>query len=253
MTLASPLWNKLSVEEKDIFTQLAKQSRAKDANNPGGVAGPMDSLGRSLLSVKRRDEEEMSAAKKKIQVVDDILSREAANLEDSIFYVMHSNIFVKSDMDGVIVPAEICFSKFSLRGGLLDVYQCFPVPDPPGSPIPLTYTWACRLQSDKLQIPLEFEHSAVTTGDMGVLSEILRFLGGTKWIFTMPECEEVCSGVLTRIAQRSGQPSLGLSFLSLPLLFFRLWTARCETEEEMMATCLSDRVALAELERERFL
>ena len=49
MTLASPFWDKLSVEEKNVFTQRAKQSRAVDANNPGGVAGPMDSLGRSLL------------------------------------------------------------------------------------------------------------------------------------------------------------------------------------------------------------
>ena len=48
----------------------------------------------------------------------------------------------------------------------------------------------CQKQSDEIQIPLELQHSAVTTGDMGVLSEIERILAKTKWIFTMPECEE---------------------------------------------------------------
>ena len=38
MTLPAPFWDELPVEEKDIFTQLAKQTQALNANNSGGVA-----------------------------------------------------------------------------------------------------------------------------------------------------------------------------------------------------------------------
>merc|ERR1719436_971709 len=69
----------------------------------------------------------------------------------------------------------------------------------------------------------------------------------------MPEWEEQVSGVLEQITKRSSQPSLGLSYLSLPRLLFKLRTAQCETEEEVMAACPSENIALSELEKKRFL
>ena len=254
MNLASPLWDELSPEQKDVYTKRAKELRGLDENNPSG--GPMDSHGRSLKDIKKRDEEERLLDQKKIQDVDDFISREAANLEDVSFFVIHTNIFFKSEMgkDAIFVPAEICLSRFSLRAGLTGVYQSFPAPDPPGSPIPAGEKRACMQQSDKIQIPLQFEDPAgSTTEDLVVLREIRSFLAGTEMVFTMPDCEEQCSGVLDRIAQRSGQPGLGLRFLSLSRLLFNLKTVRCQTEEEAVANCPSERIALRELERERFL
>ena len=256
MTLASPFWDKLSPAEKDVFNK-----RAKEVNNPGGggaaaTAGPKDSQGRDLQFIQRRDQEKKLLAQKKLQDVDDMMIREAENLEDVSFYVMHANFFAKTELeagDVIFVPAEISFIKFSLRDGLMDVYQSFPAPATPEYPIPLGAKWNCQQRSEKIQIPLEFEHSAVTTSDAEVLNGIKKFLDGTKTIFTMPDCEEQCSGVLDRIAQRAGQPNIGLSFLSLPLLLFKLKTARCLTVEEMMESCPTEAIALSELERERFL
>ena len=121
MTLASPLWDELCPEQKDVFTKRANEIRGQDENNPSGgaaaKAGPMDSQGRSLEFIKKRDLEIMLSDQKKIQDVDDFISREMANLEDVSFYVMHANIFAKTELEEnpIFVPAEICISKGRLH------------------------------------------------------------------------------------------------------------------------------------------
>ena len=54
------------------------------------------------------------------------------------------------------------------------------------------------------------------------------------------------------LSARQGR-CLGLSLLSLPRLMFRLRTALCTSEEEVMKACPSENIALRKLELEKFL
>ena len=191
----------------------------------------------------------------KISAVDDHVCDKNGNLEDKVFYVLSCQVFSKfsslSEGDEAItwVPAEIAASKFSLSSGLIEAYQAFPLP----GKLPVGSKYECVQKSEKLHIPLTPEDSSFNKTDVELLKDLRAFLGSTNICYVMPELEDQVRGVLDRITKRSSQPSLGLSYLSLPRLLFKLRTALCETEEEMMTACPSDNIALTELERGRFL
>ena len=215
----------------------------------------MDSHGRSLQFIHERDRQEKLEAEQKEFAVDNLVHDDNGNLEDKVFYVLHASVFArfvalsKGDEDITWVPAEIAASKFSLRSGLIEAYQAFPLP----GKLPVGSKWDCRQQEEKLGIPLTPEDSSFNTKDEQLLKELRDFLGETKLCFVMPELEEQVSGVLQQITKHSRQPSLGLSYLSLPKLLFKLSTAKCQTMEEVLTVCPSDNIALTELEKQRFL
>ena len=131
----------------------------------------------------------------------------------------------------------------------METFQAFPLP----GKLPLGSKWNCLQQAEKLQIPLAPEDSGFNQKDQEIWKDLKAFLGSTTVCFVMPEFEEQVSGVLDQIAKRSSLPSLGLSLLSLPRLMFRLRTVLCTSEEEVMAACPTENIALRKLELERFL
>ena len=126
------------------------------------------------------------------------------------------------------IPAEFAVAKFSLRDGLINAKHWFPLPGvlPPGS------KWECLNNSEKLNIPLEQQDAGFNKPDLEIVNALQNFLGDNKEIFVMPEMEDQVRGVLDTIYKRSEQPSLNLTFLELPRLFYQLKIVNCVTEEE---------------------
>ena len=223
MSLASPNWDGLSQLEKDNYNQMAKKMRGVEPGSGGGAAaaatGAKDHLGRSLELLRKRDEDEKLEKEKKIADVENLVSDKNGNLEDKEFYVMHAHAFARftalSEKEDSItwIPAEIAVSKFSLRSGLIEVYQAFPLP----GKLPTGSKWDCLQKAEKIQIPLTPEESGFNKADLEIVSDLRAFLGSTKKVFVMPEMEEQVRGVLDKIFQRSIQPSLDLTFLELPI------------------------------------
>ena len=49
----------------------------------------------------------------------------ADNLKTDEMFLIHVNIFVKTDDDELYYPAEMAICKFSVRDGVLDTYHTF--------------------------------------------------------------------------------------------------------------------------------
>ena len=95
MTLASPLWDALSPGERKVY-RGAKQGRGGAGAASAAGAGPLDSHGRPLKDILKRDQEEQLRAEKKKKDVDDLVVQDKnGNLEDKPFFVMHAAIFAK--------------------------------------------------------------------------------------------------------------------------------------------------------------
>ena len=215
----------------------------------------MDSHGRSLQFVQERDRKKKLEAVAKIAAVDNHVKDKNGNLVDKVFYLLHATAFTKftalkeGDEANTWVPAEIAAAKFSLSSGLIEAYQVFPLP----GKLPVGSKFDCLQGAKKLHIPLTPEDSSFNKSDVEILKDLRAFLGNTNLCFVMPELMDQVSGVLAEITKRSKQPSLGLSYLSLPRLLFQLRTDLCETEEEVMTACPSEAIALTELEKGKFL
>ena len=256
MTLAGPQWDRLSQGEKDDYSRKAKEMRGLESGPAGagsgrGGGGAMDSHGRSLQLIEERDREAKLLAEKKMMDVDKLVVQDKnGNLEGKTFYVLHATVFSKvSAFSENWVPAEIAVAKFSLSSGLIQAYQAFPLP----GKLPLGSNFECRQQAEKLQVPLTPEDSSFNKKDVEIFEDLRAFLGSTNICFVMPELEAQVSGVLDRIARRSNLPSLGLSYLSLPRLLFKLRTALCRSEEEVIEALPTENLALRALETGKFL
>jgi len=258
--LADPLWKRLSEEERNSYVLKAKGMKegsspsyaAQEVNNNHGVTNSrgFDSMGRSLDELRKRDIDAVKSANAKCAAVKEMI--EIDDLENREFVVMHVNIFVHVPEANVYVPAEIALTRFSVNEGIIDTYQAFPRPGriPPG------YKYACVETSElKHKIPLDYEPGKrnpdetltaefTYTEDSKILKDIKDLLKGTRYIFTMPELEDRCKGVLRQLTTRSQLPDLGIQMLHLPELLYRLMG------DEYIPGPL---VAMAQFEKERFL
>jgi len=261
MVLCDSLWQSLSPQEKVRFETMKKDyvsndPEAKEKERRKGdvrVAGGFDSLGRPLVDIKKRDRERKEEAENKIEAVSSMVEMavKGGRLEKTEFYVIQTNVFVKTEEDPpIFVPAEITIAKFSLQEGVIEVYQAFTVP----GKIPLGYKRLCLENSQEgHKIPLEIDtiedvHEFKQTQDVKILQDISDFLSGTELLFCMPEKIAQCEGVLRTIAHRSNLSSPAIVILSLPELLVRL-----ANKSQEGITLPSANVAELELERERFL
>jgi len=267
MVLCDKLWQGLSPQEKMRFEDMKKDHVEKDGRERERkkgevrISGGLDHLGRPLAEIERRDRELRIQGENKIKAVENLVESAAlgGTLETKEFFVIQTNVFVKTEEDPPFyVPAEISIAKFSLQGGVLDIYQAFTVP----GDIPLGYKRLCLESSrDGHKIPLEVEHMEFDqtvykekviefkqTADEKILQDIPAFLSGSGIVFCMPEKISQCEGVLSTIAHRSNRVTPAIQILSLPELLFRL--VKRSGEGNVLP---STNMAEIELEKERFL
>lgn len=268
MVLCDQGWQALSVMEKRRFEEMKEDYKKKDPEaiekdrrkGEVRIEGGYDSLGNSLVGIKKRDLDRIKEEKDKIDAVKNVVERAAlgGTLESAQFNIIETNVFVKIPEDKIYVPAEISIAKFSLQEGLIKVYQAFPE----AGKIPLGYKRQCMENSNKgHKIPLEKEamepmESQVEdnvefkqTSDRKILGDISNHLSGTDVVFCMPEMMPQCEGILRTIANRcSSHIMSSVMFVPLPELLYML--ANKSQEGIMIPT---PGVAERELESERFL
>ena len=220
--LADPLWTSLTEAQRRVYVERAKGRRGGagggDNNNylahcGGGqrVQG-LDTRGRRLEEVAKRDREVVEEARSKVASAEEIVTKAERNgtIEETSFFIMHANIFVRTPEDGFVVPAEIALIKFSIEEGVAEApLQFFPAP----GKIPSGYKWSCMETSEvHHKIPLYPDTPStdktltgaelVYTDDEDILDGIQSFLEGCGTVFCMPENEEDCRGVLEALTNR---------------------------------------------------
>ena len=172
----------------------------------------LDTRGRRLEEVAKRDREVVEEARSKVASAEEIVTKAERNgtIEETSFFIMHANIFVRTPEDGFVVPAEIAVTKFSIEEGVAEApLQFFPAP----GRIPSGYKWSCMETSEvHHKIPLYPDTPSpnktltgaelVYTEDQDILEGIRSFLEDSGTVFCMPENEEDCRGVLDALTKR---------------------------------------------------
>jgi len=258
MKLCDKGWKALSKAQKKKYENMKVDASSCTDRRKGDarVVGGFDSLGNPLEDIKRRDVMKKQEANQKKERVK-IIVEEALNddsLEDKRFYVMTTNVFVKVDENQIYVPAELSIVQFSLREGVISVYQAFPE----AGKIPTGYKRQCLEEAEKyhkiplFDVPMQAQvDDAVafsTTNDMKILDDISLFLGDSKEVFCMEEYDRQAEGVVLTLADRSACELPAISFLPLSELFF--WLANSSLKGNIFPSVA---VAERELESERYL
>jgi len=263
-------WTSLSPKEKKKYEDMKEEAKSRDmgTGNQGRerrkgevrIEGGYDSLGNPLADIRRRDQERAREVRDKVDSVATMVENGslAGTLETTTFNIIESSVFVKIDEDKVYVPAEISIAKFSLREGVVEVYQAFPR----AGAIPLGYKREC-LESSNHGHKIPLEDMAVMDADVSnnnktvefqpksdgqIAKDIVAHLAGTDAVFCMPEKMAQCEGVLHTIINRSSLRMPVIKFLPLPELLYKL--ANSSKEGEMIP---SAGIAESELNSERFL
>jgi len=144
-----PLWENLGEEEKNRYNQKKKKSKKKNSDQ-----SRTDSFNRNLEDIERqiqlrKGDPEMMRAKIRSQYGD------IQDIENIIFTLIHTNIFVKTDA-GKMIPAEICVANFSLKKGIIEIYHEFPA----AGDIPQGYRYECTAWADRShKIPLDLAYA----------------------------------------------------------------------------------------------
>ena len=220
-----------------------------------------DAIGRPLADIEERDRKLIENAKNKTETVQKII--EVANRTDTVefkeFCVIHANIFVKTPENNQIVPAEVAVTKFSIEKGIVETYHTFIKP----GDIPRGYKYMCMETSEtKHKIPLYPDENTDPNStmrpqitpypaDRDIIENIKKMLGSSEYLFTMPDCDDICSGVLKTLADRARVYDIDVCILPLPELLFNLAGLKPLNDESLAVPTIN--MAQAQFEKERFL
>lgn len=179
--------------------------------------------------------------KEKIQ-----LAKREDRLEDSSFYLLHTNIFCLTS-EKEIVPAELSLAKFSLKEGVHsidqiygEVYQVFIEP----GKIPRGYMRDCLANSKAThKIPLDFNHFV---GDYNrIIEDILEILlednEAIPPLYCMPKYFTQNQMVLEWLIIKSGTDLItrdDLQVYSLPQLLYEMTREGDESVDTSFASSL---------------
>ena len=206
--------------------------------------------------MKRQREEQRRAEMMKLNIKEKIeLAKREDRLEDSSFYLLHTNIFCFTS-EKEIVPAELSLAKFSLKEGVHsidkvygEVYQVFIEP----GQIPRGYMRDCLANSKAThKIPLDFN---LFDGDYGrIVEDILEILleddEGIPPLYCMPKYFTQNQMVLEWLIKKSGTDLISkddLQVYSLPQLLYEM----TREGEESVDTSLGSSLASGSLVRNR--
>ena len=185
-----------------------------------GKRGKLDSHGRPLEEIQKRDEKKKKEAKDQSDAVATMV---AEAITRKHFFLLHTNIFGKIEETGWYVPAEISVVKFSISEGIVKVIQAFPE----AGTIPLGYRRLC-METSSMGHKIPFaddkkeEKNVEVKSDYLIIEDIEALLGGTDTVFCMPESIEQSKGVMRTISERRSLLNPIKRFLELPELFYQL-------------------------------
>ncbi|KAF6198786.1 hypothetical protein GE061_006808, partial [Apolygus lucorum] len=116
--IAGPLWEKLSVDEKEEYNRMAKEAKLRGAADD---ERKFNSLGVSFAAVdglEREQEEQEKIMKATIKTI--VMSSSPEALTRKPFYLCHVNYYylVKGADCTTYQPAEIALAEFTLEDGL---------------------------------------------------------------------------------------------------------------------------------------
>jgi len=233
--LCSPLWCSMSVMERSRFT---RECREEDGGGP--VKGGYDSYGRPLAQLANRSRQEGLELENMKMDIKSRVDRALMNqqLEDEVFYLLHTNVFCMT-AEGGVVPAELSLARVSLRQGVEEVYQVFIEP----GTLPKGYRADCTENSEAThKIPLDL---ALFNGNyQQILEDMLEFLLGhpdcmeLPPLYSLPKFKKqnvmVLGWLLDRV-QCDLVEEVNFKLYSLPILLYEL----AREENRSTATSLS--------------
>lgn len=247
----APLWKKVSKEEKEYYTQLAKANKEKEKVN-------MDNKYTSLgISYTEKQKEEMKEAeelrKQDVEITDTVDGLSESTLRTHLFYIGHVNYYCKTE-EGSFIPAELALSEFNLEDGIRNTYH---VLIDPGE-IPTGYGFEAKKVSDEIHGIPQPPYDEGEKDYFKILKDIRRFLEPGKMpnsklppIYTIENNIKACASVLKFITESQFDEDIVL-FRVYPLhkMFFRLKNRCVGSNRELGFPLISN--AIAEIEKDVF-
>ncbi|EFX62966.1 hypothetical protein DAPPUDRAFT_336128, partial [Daphnia pulex] len=182
--VCSPLWNKLSPEEKASYHQ-----KAKDGGGTTFIKEERcDTRGVPLNWKEREEQKKISEKDHLLQKVEDMISYFATQgtLENHYFYLAHFNIAVTTS-EGEYPPCEIAIVKFSLLDGIAKCYHDFVEP----GQIRLGYAHEAKLHSENTHNIPTFGFKLANSDYVNITNNIKEMLkqpdGGIAPLFVVDE------------------------------------------------------------------
>lgn len=201
--VCSPLWQKMSPENKKVYEDMAKKEKML-LKGMGETKYTTTGLPVSVVESKERELLE-KGVKMRQDIKDTIESLSEKDLMTHRFYFIHANFFCICD-DGDYIPAELAVSCFSLKYGIEKYYHTMINP----GDLPMGYTYKAQKHSEET-------HGIPTPPtDLGegsfvkILGDVQDFLNEdgeacvTPPLYTVNEFEPGVSHLLSKLCYEAG-------------------------------------------------
>ncbi|XP_061394810.1 protein maelstrom 1-like [Musca vetustissima] len=231
---AGKIWKTMDAGQRAPYNEKAKCETSFMGSGGGGGAGKMTCTGVpiSLVEKERLDQENKERQMKREIEATVRKGSKAGQLETQTYYFIMANYFTKTLKDGIYVPAEIAVAKFSLKGGVQQVYQTL---INPGVNIYGHQYEAQHLSDTTHKLPLP--PNALGETQLGkIYNEILNFVrdnkdGNYQPLYTHRDCIHIVESVLGFLQNDTEANNVQLNVYSIQHLLFVMKEATCEAGE----------------------
>ncbi|XP_005187156.2 protein maelstrom 1 [Musca domestica] len=228
---AGKVWKTMDAAERSPYNEKAKKETSFD-----GSIGPekltCTGVPISLVEKERADQEKKERQMKRD--IEETVRKSASHgqLETQTYNFIMVNYFTKTLKDGIYVPAEIAVAKFSLKGGVQQVYQTL---INPGVNIYGHQYEAQHLSDTTHKLPLP--PNALGETKLGMIyNDILNFVRDSKSgnyppVYTHRDSIHIVESVLQFLKADVEANNVGLNVYSIQHLLFVMKEATCEAGE----------------------
>lgn len=228
---AGKVWKTMDAAERSPYNEKAKKETSFD-----GSIGPekltCTGVPISLVEKERADQEKKERQMKRD--IEETVRKSASHgqLETQTYYFIMANYFTKTLKEGIYVPAEIAVAKFSLKGGVQQVYQTL---INPGVNIYGHQYEAQHLSDTTHKLPLP--PNALGGTKLGMIyNDILNFVRDSKSgnyppVYTHRDSIHIVESVLQFLKADVEANNVGLNVYSIQHLLFVMKEVTCDAGE----------------------
>ncbi|XP_073825387.1 protein maelstrom 1-like [Musca autumnalis] len=228
---AGKIWKTMDAIQRAPYNEKAKNESSSIIGN-GPEKLTCTGVPISLVEKERMDQENRERQMKRDIETTIRKSVRTGQLEVQTYYFIMANYFTKTLKDGVYVPAEIAVAKFSLKGGVQQVYQTL---INPGVSIYGHQYEAQHLSDTTHKLPLP--PNALGDKRLGkIYNDILNFVRDGKSdnyppVYTHRDSIHVVDSVLSFLRSDMDANDVVLQIYSIQHLLFVMKEATCEAGE----------------------